>query len=162
MIEFIESRTEMEQILREETLGFLGVARDGEPYVVPLNYAYMDGRILFHCALAGKKLEYLGANPQVCFTVGRQSGEVKAHGEGDSCHPDYDSVICFGTARTITDIDERTRLLNDFNRQYDPNAKGITRDRAEKCGAVEIRVSEMTGRRERDKKSTYWRHCFES
>lgn len=161
-IDFIESQTEIEQILGEETLGFLGVAKEGQPYVVPLNYAYMDGRILFHCALTGKKLEYLEANPHVCFTVGRQSGEVRAHGECDPCHPDYDSAICYGTARAVTDIDERTKLLNEFNRRYDPDAEEITRERAEKCAAVEIRVSEMTGRRERDKKSTYWRFCFEA
>lgn len=159
--EFAESRDEIEQILREGTLGFLGAAKDGEPYVVPLNYAYIEGRILFHCALTGKKLEYLEANPRVCFTVGRQSGEIRAHGEGDPCHPDYDSAICYGTARVIADLGERAKLLNEFNRHYQPEAEAIPLSRAQKCGVVEIRVTEMTGRRERDKKDTYWRCRFD-
>ncbi len=44
---FSESREEMERILREERLGFLGLALDGMPYVVPLNYAYVEGKIIF-------------------------------------------------------------------------------------------------------------------
>ena len=73
---FIDSREEMEQILREEVLGYLGLAGDGPPYVVPLNYAYAAGKILFHCALTGQKLDAIRRNPHVCFTVGRQIGDV--------------------------------------------------------------------------------------
>ncbi len=50
---FIESRDEMEQILRAEGLGLLGLTSERGPYVVPLNYRYVDGRIICHCALAG-------------------------------------------------------------------------------------------------------------
>ena len=57
--EFDESCEEIESILREETLGYLGLSMDGMPYVVPLNYGYVEGKVLFHCALAGKKLDYL-------------------------------------------------------------------------------------------------------
>ena len=158
--EFIESRDEMEQFLREETIGYLGLSKDGKPYVVPINYAYVDGRILFHCAMEGRKLDYLKANPDVCFAVGRQTGEVRRHAEGDPCHPDSDSVICYGRARIVEDLEERKRLLDDFNRSYRPDADGISLNAASKCGAVEIRISEMTGRREREEKRTYWRHCF--
>jgi nitroimidazol reductase NimA-like FMN-containing flavoprotein (pyridoxamine 5'-phosphate oxidase superfamily) len=102
--EFIESREEMEKLLREEVVGYLGLSMDGKPYVVPLNYGYADGKILFHCALTGKKLDYLRANPHVCFTVGRQAGEVRRHA-GDPCHVDSDSVICYGKARVVEDLD---------------------------------------------------------
>ena len=44
---FIESRDEMEKLLREEEIGYLGLSLDGKPYVVPLNYHYSDGKIYF-------------------------------------------------------------------------------------------------------------------
>ena len=159
-IDFIESRVEMEQILREESLGFLGMQLDGEPYVVPLNYSYDSGTILFHCSLSGKKLDHIRANPQVCFSVGRPTEEVRRHPEGEPCHIDSDSVICYGTARIIEDVEERARILNTFNHYYRPDAADITLESAEKCGAVEITISTMTGRQEREKKRTYWRHTF--
>lgn len=158
--EFIESREEMEQILREEVIGFLGLSAGGELYVVPLNYAYVNGRISFHCALTGKKLDYIKANPDVCFTVARQSGQVRRHAEGDPCHHDSGSVICYGRARIIEDVQERQVVLNEFNRSFDPDAKAITLESAAKCGAVVIDITEMTGRRERERETTYWRYAL--
>jgi nitroimidazol reductase NimA-like FMN-containing flavoprotein (pyridoxamine 5'-phosphate oxidase superfamily) len=159
--EFIESRHEMEKLLREEVVGYLGLSMNGTPYVVPLNYGYVDGKILFHCALTGKKLDYLEANPRVCFTVGRQLAEFRRHAEGDPCHADSDSVICYGTARVIQDLEERMTVLNAFDRCFDPDGEEISLERAQGCAAVEITVTEMTGRRERGRKRTYWRHIFQ-
>jgi nitroimidazol reductase NimA-like FMN-containing flavoprotein (pyridoxamine 5'-phosphate oxidase superfamily) len=159
--EFVESREEIEQILGEEVIGYLGLSLDGKPYVVPLNYGYVKGRILFHCALTGRKLEYIRANPQVCFTVGRQSGKLRRHAEGDPCHVDNDSVICFGTARIVEDLEERQRLLNVFNRTLIADAKDIALTAARDCYAVEIKIAEMTGRREQEGKRTYWKFRFD-
>ena len=158
---FNESQEEMERILREETSGYLGLSMDGMPYVVPLNYGYVEGRILFHCALTGKKLDYLRANPQVCFTVGRQSGRVRRHPQGAVCHVDNDSVICYGTARIVEDVEERRKILDAFNHCLQPDAEEITLEAASKCCAVEIKVTEMTGRQQREEGRTYWRYSFE-
>ena len=160
--EFIVSRVEMEELLQQEVLGCLGQSAEGKPYVVPLNYAYVDGRILFHCALTGKKLDYIRANPQVCFTVARQTGRIGDHENQDPCHVDSDSVICYGTARVVEDLDERKKVLDEFNRRFRPDAEGISAERVENCAAVEIQISEMTGRRERDRVRTCWRYLFGS
>jgi len=156
-----ESREEMEKILREETLGYLGLSMEEMPYVVPLNYAYVEGKILFHCALTGKKLDYLKANPRVCFTVGRQSGRVRRHPQGATCHTDNDSIICYGAARVVEDVEERRKVLDAFNHCLQPDAEDITFEAASKCYAVEIKVAEMTGRRQRREGRTYWRYSFE-
>ena len=157
---FIESREEMEKFLREEEIGYLGLSLDGNPYVVPLNYHYGDGKIFFHCGFRGKKFDYMKSNPQVCFTVARQPGWVREHAGGDPCHVDSDSVICYGKARVLEDIDERKIALNAFNRRFRPDAANIPQERVMNCCAVEIKVSEMTGRQEREKKRTYWRYTF--
>ncbi len=158
---FVESRDEMETLLREETVGYLGLSMDGQPYVVPLNYAYVEGKIYFHCALTGKKLDCIRANPQVCFTVARQTGRVRDHEGQDPCHVDSDSVICTGVARIIETLEERQSVLDAFNRRFRPDAEPISLERATRCGAVEIAVTEMTGRRERERERTDWRYRFE-
>ncbi len=157
---FIESREEMEEFLREEEIGYLGLALDGEPYVVPLNYSYSEGKIYFHCSLKGKKLGFLKKNPRVCFSVARQLAEVREHAGGNPCHVDSDSVICYGKARLIEDLEERSGALNGFNRRYRPTAPDVPEERVKNCGVVEITVSEMTGRRERERKRTCWRYVF--
>lgn len=151
---------DMEQVLGEEVFGFLGLADNNEPYVVPLNYGYVDGRLFFHCALQGYKLDILRANPRVCFTVGRQAGPVQRHPTGDPCHGNFDSVVCFGKARIIEELVERQQLLDRFNRCLLPDAAGISAEDAAKCYTVEIRISRMTCRRDWEGKRTYGRHDF--
>ena len=150
-----EGLAEMESILRRETWGCLGLCMDGRPYVVPLNHAYVDGKILFHCALKGRKLDCIRANPHVCFVVARQEATVSDHG-GTQCHLDCDSVICTGTARIVEDLEERARVLDAFNRAFKPDAEDLPMDRVRGCAAVEITVTGMTGRRERGGKRTRW------
>ena len=68
--EYTMSYDEILEALKGQDHGFLGtVGEDGLPYVVPLNYIYHDGYIIFHCALEGHKLDNIRHNPQVCFTV---------------------------------------------------------------------------------------------
>jgi nitroimidazol reductase NimA-like FMN-containing flavoprotein (pyridoxamine 5'-phosphate oxidase superfamily) len=145
----IDALESIEAVLRGQTMGLLGLCRDGLPYVVPITYGYVPGRVLMHCALVGLKLEYLRANPQVCFTVARQSGEVVRHPQGADCPVDWDSVICYGTARVVEELDERRALLNEFNRCLQPQAPDVSLDAASGCYAIEITLSHMTGRRQR-------------
>ena len=155
------SLEEMERILKGETLGFLGLCKNGTPYVVPMTYGYSNGKILLHCALKGKKLEYLRANPNVCFTVGWQSGSIIRHPQGAQCSASHDSVICYGTALIIDDINERCKLLNTFNHYLQPDAKEIRPEEVVNCLAIEIMIYKMTGRQQR--KGTeyiFWEYNF--
>jgi nitroimidazol reductase NimA-like FMN-containing flavoprotein (pyridoxamine 5'-phosphate oxidase superfamily) len=152
-----EGLAQMEAILRMEKWGCLGLSMDGRPYVVPVNYAYVDGDILFHCALEGQKLDYIRANPNVCFTVARQTGQVRDHAGGNPCHLDSDSVICYGTAHIVEDPEERAKVLNAFNHAFVPDARDISTEGVLGCGAVRITIDRMTGRRERERGRSLWR-----
>jgi nitroimidazol reductase NimA-like FMN-containing flavoprotein (pyridoxamine 5'-phosphate oxidase superfamily) len=157
---FIHSRVEMEEILKEEDLGYLGLAVKDEPYVIPVNYVYEPGRVIFHCALEGKKLEYIRSNPRACFTVGRQNGKVVRHPQGAQCHIENDSVVCYGQARIVEPIEERLQLLNIFNHHLQPDAPVILAAEGAMCFAVEIKIEQMTGRRQREKGYTHWSFSF--
>jgi len=148
----------METLLTTETIGHLALAVGGEAYVVPLNFAYVEGRILFHCALEGKKLDMIRQNPQVCFAVSREEGQAVEH-KADNCDAPFESVLCFGEARVVEDMPARIRVLNEFQARFCTEAnprKPIGEDRAVKCGAVEITVTRMTGRRFAGKDKQFW------
>jgi nitroimidazol reductase NimA-like FMN-containing flavoprotein (pyridoxamine 5'-phosphate oxidase superfamily) len=158
--DFVESSKEMEKLLAEERIGYLGMITDNNPYVIPLTYAYIKGKIIFHGSLKGRRLGILRKNPSVCFTVSRHFGKMISHPQGSACHSDSDSVICYGKARIIDDIEQRRNILNTFNQCLQPEAKELSVDEVKNCSAVEILVEEMTGRTERDSKCTYWKHQF--
>ena len=159
--EILKSHLEIEELLHEETIGYLGLSMSDDPYVVPLNYAYVEGRILLHCATTGLKIDYLKKNQRVCFAVAKQSSEVRRHSQENPCHMDSDSVVCHGRARIVEDPLERKEVLNTFNRSFDADAEEIALETTNKCCAVVIEIAEMTGRRERKQGRTHWKFSFE-
>src|ERR1700749_4367407 len=62
------ARGEMLALLLRVGYGHLGCARDGHPYVVPMNFAY-DSRDIYFFTTEGTKTEFMAANHEVCFQV---------------------------------------------------------------------------------------------
>lgn len=87
----------VKEILKTVNTGVLSVSGDdGYPYGVPVDFVYTDGKILFHCALTGHKLDGIRRNNKVSFCV------ISA----DDVYPDeyttyYRSVILFGRASVL-------------------------------------------------------------
>ena len=58
------------RILAQGTSGVLALlGDDGYPYAVPLSYVYHEGRIYFHSAMTGHKLDALRRCPKASFCV---------------------------------------------------------------------------------------------
>ena len=153
----------MERLLKETLVGRLGLSCDGEVYVVPLNQCYVSGRLIFHCAFEGRKLDMMRGNPKVCFEVDRWTAEPKARGGRDHevCDAGYESVICWGSAREVTDLAERVRVLNTFQRHYEITPRErMTPERAAKCNAFVIEIERMTAVIKRNGKFESLAHTF--
>lgn len=62
------SEKESRELLDENILGRLGCHAFGKTYIVPISYAYKDGRLYFH-TFEGLKVQMMRNNPSVCFQV---------------------------------------------------------------------------------------------
>ena len=87
------TREEIEQFLTCTRIGRLGMVLEDGPYVVPLGFAYSDGKVYFHTCCKGLKMESLRKNKHVCFEVDESLSDATM----------YKSVIIFGTAEIIED-----------------------------------------------------------
>lgn len=145
-------REQIEQILKEEETGVLCLADGTNPYAVPISYAWIDGAIVIHCALQGRKLDIIRHNPQVAFVVYRHPDRVVPHAEGQ-CSYQFESVFVFGRARIVEDVSERLRWLQRFQQYFFDrlglavDSNPVTRNAAAACAGVVISVESMTGRR---------------
>jgi nitroimidazol reductase NimA-like FMN-containing flavoprotein (pyridoxamine 5'-phosphate oxidase superfamily) len=157
---FINSKEKIEEILIGTNLGFLSLYDKDHPYTIPITYGYMNGRIIFHCNMNGKKLELIKKNNNVCFVVSNQFGHFVPHPQGAKCHAHSNSVICYGKARIIDDIEERCSLLNVFNKCIVDDAREIKIDEVKGCYAVEIKIEEMTARVERESQCGFYQYRF--
>jgi uncharacterized protein len=66
---FIHEMTDDEcrTALERADVGRLACARDGQPYAVPVNFAFDGGSYLYGFTTLGQKVEWMRSNPQVCL-----------------------------------------------------------------------------------------------
>ncbi len=61
---------ECTSILDRGTHGVLALAGDDDyPYAVPISYVYADGKLFFHCAKTGHKLDAIARCAKASFCV---------------------------------------------------------------------------------------------
>lgn len=149
-----EMRRKDRQLNDEETLSVLErgeygilstVCRDGSPYGVPVNYVYFNGCIYFHCAKnAGLKLENIGNNANVCFTVVGKTELLPS-----KFSTKYESAVVFGKARRLEEDAKKEPLLK-LVEKYSPDFIEAGRKYIEKSASeadiVEISIEHMTGK----------------
>ena len=141
---------ECEALLNAAQRGILAVhGENGYPYGLPVNYLFLDGRIYFHCAKVGHKLDAIRANDKVCFTV--LSEPVKNPGEWWNC---FTSVICFGHISEVTNEQEKDRILRQIGAKYFPEGYDLEGDMMKNaCNALilVITIDHMSGKHVREK-----------
>ena len=59
---------EVDELLRDRTVGRIGCHADGVTYVVPVIYAY-DGEAVYVASVEGQKTRMMRMNPRVCFEI---------------------------------------------------------------------------------------------
>lgn len=115
-------------ILQKSTAGTLALLGDnGYPYAVPISYVYADGKLYFHSALSGHKIDAIRNCDKASFCVI----------DKDDVQPEryttyYRSVIAFGRIHIIEDEQEKletARLLGD---RYNPNQEEALQKEIEK------------------------------
>jgi nitroimidazol reductase NimA-like FMN-containing flavoprotein (pyridoxamine 5'-phosphate oxidase superfamily) len=133
-------------ILEFCTSGVLAMAGDnGYPYAVPLSYAYEDGKIFFHCAISGHKIDAIEKSDKVSFCV-IATDDVQP----DTFTTHYRSAIAFGRARVLIDDAEKRHALRLLVEKYSPDyiAEGemAIEDAWDRTCTVEVRIEHLTGK----------------
>lgn len=145
----IKDKSIITEVLNTCHIGRLGtISGDGYPMVKPLNFAYHDGKIYFHTATEGEKIEDIKRDNRVCFEVDLPIAYVKAR--NNPCEADYlyRSVIIKGRARVIEDRNEKLFALNCLMEKHQPSGGygEYTEAKLAKVGIVRVYIDEMTGK----------------
>jgi hypothetical protein len=140
------SEAETIEILQACTSGVLAVSGDDDyPYAVPISYVYMDGKLYFHLAKEGHKLDGIEKNDKVSFCVIKSDDVIQ-----EEFTTRFRSVIVFGRARILTDDGEKRQALEWLVEKYSPDytAQGsaeIEKSWGRVCVA-EVKIEHMTGK----------------
>lgn len=140
------SQEETITILKKGSSGVLGVSGDDDyPYTVPISYVYREGKLFFHCATSGHKIDGIQRNNKISFCVIDQDEIIQK-----SFTTHFRSAIVFGRARILTDDHERRMAMEYLVEKYSPDymQEGqLAIERGwEKVCLVEIDIEHMTGK----------------
>lgn len=108
---------EVTRILNTATSGVLSVIdEDGYPYAVPLSFVYSDGKIYFHSAKTGHKIDAVKSCGKATFCII----------EKDDVQPEkyttfYRSVIAFGKVKIVEESAEAMLAINALGDKYYPD-----------------------------------------
>jgi hypothetical protein len=141
------TQKEIEQFLTCARVGRIGIMlENGQPYVVPVGYAYADGKIFFHTCNKGLKMNALKRNANVCFEADEALSDTSM----------FKSVIAYGTAEIINDeakmIPYLQKLIDKYRvpESFDNYMSKPERNREKELEAVRICIitpKKITGKK---------------
>ena len=145
------TQAQCQAILEQGSCGVLALSGDdGYPYAVPLSYLYHQGKLYFHCAKSGHKLDALRREPKASFCVVAQ--DQVAPLEYTTL---YRSVIVFGRLRELEDDGEKRAAIEALALKYAPQdtpahrEEAIQRDWAPLC-VLELIPEHVSGKQGKD------------
>ena len=107
---------ECKEILKKTKRGVLSLlGEDGYPYGIPIDHWYCeeDGRIYFHCAKEGHKIDAIKACDKASYCVYdegyRKEGEWALN---------IKSVITFGRIRLVEDADTAKKICTELVKKF--------------------------------------------
>ncbi len=105
------------EILERGNMAVIALAGDDDyPYTVPVNYVYSNGKIYFHCAKSGHKLDAIRRNSKVSICVVDRNVLVP-----EEYTTYFSSVIAFGRASIMEDKEEIMDAIIKLCLKYVPN-----------------------------------------
>ena len=141
------SNEECIEVLKNAKRGVLSVmGEDGYPYGLPISHWYNeeDGKIYFHGAKTGHKLDAIKACDKVSFCVMDEGYRE----EGDWAL-NIKSVIAFGRAKLLEDRERVFEVCGMLTRKFTDDPEYLEKElriNGDRVQVVEITVEHMTGK----------------
>lgn len=92
---------------------FVSFSGGGFPYVLPLNFVWLDGCLYLHCAFTGRKIDLLRQDDRVGFAAALDVTIVR-----ERSTTWYKSVSGCGRIRIVEEPEEKRRALDALSLRY--------------------------------------------
>ena len=140
------SEEESIEILRKATAGTLALLGDGGyPYAVPISYVFADGKLYFHSALSGHKIDAIRNCNKASFCVIDKDDVQPA-----KYTTFFRSVIAFGRIHIIEDEQEKLETARLIGDRYNPNQEEALQKELEKGLSrmlmIRLDIEHLTGK----------------
>jgi nitroimidazol reductase NimA-like FMN-containing flavoprotein (pyridoxamine 5'-phosphate oxidase superfamily) len=143
----IQSRDEIDGIIRGSDVCRIAMAMDNMPYIVPVSFGYDGESIYLHTAGEGKKIDHFRNNPNICFEFERNVTLFRDPADACKWSFSYESVIGFGKIFELESSAQRETGLNKVMSHYSGKDWAFDEDKMKNVRVWKIVISSMTGKR---------------
>jgi nitroimidazol reductase NimA-like FMN-containing flavoprotein (pyridoxamine 5'-phosphate oxidase superfamily) len=137
------------QILDEALICHVGIVQNGQPFVIPINFARVEDTIVLHGAKASRLLKHIEAGNPVCIEATIVDGLVLARSVFHHS-VNYRSVVLFGTGQLIEDEQEKLAALEAVTEHLIPGrwqeARLPNRKELNATRVVSIKIDEASAK----------------
>ena len=146
----ITDREVIEDIISRADVCRVSFADNNIPYMVTMNFGYTAEEtscLWFHCASAGRKLDFLGRNNYVCFEM---DTDHRLYEGTDGCDwgMKFSSVVGYGRIVIVEDTHNRLAGLGAIMKHYTGRDDFNYNDSILRNTTVlRLDIEEMTGKR---------------
>ena len=134
------SDAECIDVLTHASSGVLAVLGDeGYPYAVPLSYVYHEGRLIFHSAVAGHKVDAMRNCDKASFCVVQRDDVQES-----TFTTLFRSVIVFGRLHILDDDASKMAAIRVLARKYSPHESVESTDAEITRGFPHLLMFELT------------------
>jgi len=130
-------------LLDAAALAHVAYVIDGRPFCTPTLFWREDSRLYWHGSSASRMLRNLSRGEPACVTATHLDSLVLAR-SGFNHSADYRSVMAFGTARLVSDEQEKARALTMMVDRFFPGRTATLRpSHAQEIKATDVIVMEI-------------------
>jgi nitroimidazol reductase NimA-like FMN-containing flavoprotein (pyridoxamine 5'-phosphate oxidase superfamily) len=147
----ITDRKKINEIIKSCLTCRLGLAKENKPYIVPISFGYDGEFIYLHTAPAGKKVDYISSNKNVCFEFDINVNIVKHESIPCKWTVSFQSVIGFGVIEEIILAAEKIYALNKIMNHYSGSDWPENKFNLHNVRLWKIKITEITGKETRNK-----------
>ncbi len=123
------------------------VDQDNTPYIIPMNFGFIDNMLLLHGASHGKKINILKNNPNVCVVFSTDHQLRWQHEEvACSWSMKYRSVLAYGKVVFVEDLDEKQNLLQQFMKHYSPKEFNYSKPSLQEVQLLKVPIDKFEGK----------------
>lgn len=141
----ITDESAIEAIINASSVCRLALSDGDQPYIVPLSFGYQDRTLYFHSALEGRKIDIIKINDRICFEFDVNTEIIEAE-KACKWGIKYQSVIGFGIAVFVENIEEKQKALNIIMNHYSDRNFQFPDKIMKKTAIIKIEIESMTGK----------------
>lgn len=136
----------IQKILEEADVCRIALCDGGEPYIVPMNFGYLDKTLYLHSATEGRKIDIIRKNNNICFQTDIRKQIVTAE---NPCNwgMKYLSVTGWGKAQLIDDSLGKREALSIIMSKYSAKSFEYSPEALDSVLVIKLEIQEITGKK---------------